>query len=110
MPAQPGFTVPPEMLADEKEHRRQIARSLATAISGKLNATGSVTLAPSAVTTTLTDARIGVTSFIDFSPTTANANTAKSGLYVSARGKGVATLTHASNAAVDQTFSYLVIG
>ena len=43
-------------------------------------------------------------------PTTANANTAKANLYVSARADGSATLTHASSSNADQTFGYIVIG
>ena len=43
-------------------------------------------------------------------PTTANGNSAKANLYVSARGDGTATLTHSSDSATDQTFGYIVIG
>ena len=77
---------------------------------GKLNVTGTITLTAGATSTTLTDSRIGSTSYIDFMPTTANAATAKANLYVSARTKGAATLTHALSANTDQTFVYVVIG
>lgn len=79
-------------------------------LTGKLNCTTTVTLAAGATTTTLTDARIGPASFIDFMPTTAHAATAKGGLYVSARGEGSATLTHANTADVDKTFGVIIIG
>jgi hypothetical protein len=110
MPNKPGIPVPPLDMADEKAHRRQIAAGVANALGGKLNATASVTLTASATATTLTDARIGPTTHLAFSPLTASAATAAAGLYVSAQRKGVATLTHASNAAADQTFRVLMIG
>ena len=43
-------------------------------------------------------------------PTTANANSTKSSLYVSARADKTATLTHASSGNTDQTFGYVVVG
>lgn len=76
----------------------------------KRNVGRTVTLNVSATTTTLQDERIGPNSFIWFMPTTANASTALAGVYVSARQKGRATITHASSANSDQTFTYVVIG
>jgi hypothetical protein len=78
--------------------------------AGKLNCVTDVTLTASATTTTLTDARIGPNSFIGFMPRTATAATALAGLYVSARTKGSATLTHANTADTDKTFTLCVIG
>lgn len=89
---------------------RQLREIVAGAMQGKTNNTGTVTLTASSTTTTLTDPRIGAESVILFMPTTANAAGALAGLYVSARGTGTATLTHASTVAVDKTFSYAVIG
>jgi hypothetical protein len=110
MPVQGGIPVPPQDMAHEKEHRRQLARGVANALNGKTNNTGSVTLTASATSTTLTDPRIGAASIILFMPTTSTAATAAAALYVSARTRGSATLTHASNAAVNQTFGFVVIG
>jgi hypothetical protein len=45
-----------------------------------------------------------------FMPTTAHAAAALSGLYVSARAVGSATLTHASTADVDKAFGTIIIG
>lgn len=89
---------------------QSIYRVVLNLTNGKMNATGSVTLTASVATTTLTDARIGGSSVILFSPTTANAAGALGGLYVSAKAKGSATLTHASTATTDRTFDYVVIG
>lgn len=89
----------------------QLAQVLQNAMRGKLNAVKtSVTLTANQATTTLTDARIGPESVIDFMPTTANAAVAKGTLHVSARGDGTATLTHANNAQVDRTFDISIIG
>jgi hypothetical protein len=107
---QKGYQAVPLMLPNEKEHRRQIAQSLNQQLTGKLNAVLQVTLTPSSTTTTVTDARIGANTFIGFSPLTANAAAAISGLYVSAQVNGSATLTHANNAQSDRTFNALLIG
>ncbi len=108
---QRGYQAVPLMLPNEKEHRRQIAQAVNNQLGGKLNATASVTLTPSATSTTLTDSRIGANTFIGFTPRTLNASTAWiSGLYVSAKKNGQATITHASSPNTDQTFDVLLIG
>lgn len=93
---------------DEKEHRRFLAEEIQNILDGKINATGSVTLTASVATTTLSDRRIGPSSAILFSPTTANA--AAEALYVTAQGDGTATLNHANNAQTDRTYNYAVLG
>lgn len=111
MPQSPDIPLAPEQMADDVQHRRLIARAANGALSGKLNATGTVTLTASTTTTTLTSNRIGPSSAILLVPTTANASVAeKAGIWISARGKGTATLTHASAVAVDQTFTFVIIG
>lgn len=107
-----GFPGVAKLLPDEKEHRRQIAQMLNDQVNrGKFNCTVSVTLAVSpATTTTLTDERIGYGSYIDFMPTTASAATAKASIYVTNRIKGSLTINHAANAAIDQTFTVVILG
>lgn len=105
-----GYPLAPQTLPDEKEHRRKLAEVANLAMQGKLNAVAQVTLAASATTTTVTDARIGANTYFGFQPLTADAAAALSGLYVSAQQKGQATLTHASTASVDRTFNVLLIG
>lgn len=77
---------------------------------GKANCTGDLTLTPSVGSTVLTDPRIHPTAVISFMPTTANAAIAAPAIWVDNVGKGVATIHHASAAAVDQSFRYAVIG
>lgn len=107
----PGYPIPPLMMENEKEHRRQLAQALGNAMGGKVNAITQVTLTPNSTTTTLIDSRLGANTGIFFSPLTVDAVTAQtSGLRVTAKNKGQATLTHASSASVDQTFDVLLIG
>ncbi|AOI76057.1 hypothetical protein [Burkholderia sp. NRF60-BP8] len=97
-------------MPNEREHRRQIAQLANNLLQGKMNTVIQVTLTPSATTTTVTDKRIGGYTGLFFSPLTANAAAALSGLYVSAQHNGSATLTHASTASVDRTFNVLLVG
>lgn len=80
------------------------------AIGGKLNVLADIVLTPDSTTTTVIDARIGAYSWLGFMPITANAAAALSGLYVSALGKGTATLTHASSGNIDQAFVLAILG
>jgi hypothetical protein len=110
VPIQRGYTTPAPLIPNAKDFARQISAAVTAALSGKLNSVASITLAANATSTTLTDTRIGASTFIGFSPMTANAATAVAGLYVSDQKTGVATLKHASSAHGDQTFSVLMIG
>ena len=90
---------------------REISEVVNNLVEGKSNNTGTITLASaSATTTTLNDERIGYDSIILFMPTTANAASAFGNLYVSARTKGSATLTHSANLLTDKTYGYIVVG
>ena len=108
--AENQFPVVPISIPDHGLHLQLVSNALNNTINGKLNSTGSVTLRASQTTTTLTDERIGGNSVILFMPTTANANSTKSSLYVSARTDKTATLTHASSGNTDQTFGYVIVG
>jgi hypothetical protein len=105
-----GYPLVPEVMPNEKEHRRALARAANGATGGKLNAVTQVTLTASSTTTVVTDARIGANTFIGFSPLTSDAAAALSGLYVSSQKQGQATLTHASTSSTDRTFSVVLIG
>ena len=90
---------------------REISEVVNGIMQGKTNNTGTVTLAvASATTTTINDERIGYDSIITFMPTTANAASAMTNLYVSAKTKGSATLTHSANTSADKTYSYIIVG
>lgn len=103
------FDTPPLEWGNGPEHRRKLAEVLDGVMDGKINATGTVTLTASSTTTTLTDRRIGTGSVILFMPTTQNA-AGEIGMYVSSRGQGTATITHASMSQTDRTFAYALLG
>lgn len=99
-------------LANEKEHRRQLAQLGNNLLQGKMNAVIKVTLAANAASTVVTDSRIGANTGLCFSPLSANAAAALAGLWVdaSAQTNGTATLHHANTATNDRTFNVLLIG
>jgi hypothetical protein len=101
---------PPDYTANVPEWCRKIARSVIGLMDGKHNATGTVTLTASATSTTLTDRRLTASSVIAFMPRSNNAATAMTGLYVSARTNGSATLSHASSNTTDMIFDYAISG
>lgn len=111
-----GYSPVPEILPDEKEHRRKLAAVVNSMRNGKLNAVTNVTLTPGGTTTTFTDQRITPQSVILLMPQTANAAAAVASLagpiYVSSTTQvnGSAVITHASNAQTDRTFAVLIIG
>ena len=80
---------------------------------GCVNSIGTVTLAVSATTTTLMDNNISPGSIIHLEPQTANASTARAGLWqdpssIPVPNGGSITLHHASSANTDQTFGYRI--
>jgi hypothetical protein len=83
----------------------QAIRELA---AGASNSVSQVTLRPSLTTTVVSDPLATVESHIDLCPLTANAAAAQATTYVSSRGRGTFTLTHASAASTDRTFSYRI--
>lgn len=85
-------------------------RAIKNILDGKLNSWGEITLTANSATSTLTDPRIGINSVILFQPTTSNAAAALANLYVGNPGSGTVTLNHTSNAQVDRTFRYAIIG
>jgi len=88
---------------------REISERVNALIRGKFNSHGSVTLALSVATTTLTDPNIGLDSTILLSFETANAQT--EGLpWYSITAAGSATLNHQNNATAGRTFGYVIVG
>lgn len=110
MTVQKGYSGVPEVMANEVEHRRQIARLANNLLQGKQNNVITVTLAANVTTTTVIDKRIGANTGLFFSPLTADAAGALSGLYISAQQNGQATLTHANTATIDRIFNVLLVG
>ncbi|HEX2581233.1 MAG TPA: hypothetical protein VHL08_04585 [Dongiaceae bacterium] len=89
---------------------RDVARAVNAALNGKINAVQSLTLAANAGTTVLIDQRIAASSYLAFTPRTANAAAALATTYVAAQGKGQATIAHLNLAQTDRAFSVLIIG
>ena len=102
-----GFRTLPVNGSDDP---REVARVIRNLVDGKVNSTGTVTLTASTTTTTVSDQRAGGDSVILLMPRTANAATAASTTYVSARAKQSFTLTHANNAQTDRTCGYAILG
>lgn len=104
-------TTPPQLRDDNPERlMRNLAEAVRQILDGKMNLVKTVTLRASQTTTTVTDTRIGPTSYIGFMPTTTNAAGALATTYISARGDGSATIAHASTADSDKTFVLLIVG
>lgn len=91
-------------------HRHELVRYLEQVNLGKINCAGEFTLTANVNTTTVNDTRAGASSFIVWSPLTANAAGEMLTMFVSARNKQSFVLTHANNANTDRTFSYVIIG
>ena len=90
---------------------RAISEVVNNLVEGKSNNTGIITLAASSATTTIIyDERIGYNSIILLMPTTANAASSLTNVYVSAKTNGNATLTHSANTNTDKTYGYIIVG
>lgn len=108
------FQPVPVSMADEKEHRRQMAVKINSVNQGHFNCTNELTLTASAASTTLIDARISPFSFIGLMPVTAHAAQEISGgtLYIpeSTMLNGSAVIQHANNSQTDRNFRVGIFG
>ena len=95
---------------DTARQLRRVAESINGLIDGKLDVTGTITLATSAGSTVTSDNKFESQMVPLLIPTTANAAAALASTYVSARSKGSFTLTHANNVQADRTFLYVRLG
>ena len=96
------------------EHRRLLAEAVMEVMNGKINSTGSFTLTADVTTTTLTDARIGRNTVVQYFPITANAS-AEIGagtIYQThpnaAQEKAV--INHADNSQSDRDYVFVLLG
>jgi len=94
-----------EDLTDERQHRKNLARAVNSALTGKSNNSLQVTLDPSVATTTVVDARISLQTACHLAPATADAaaEVAAGTLYVIPVA-GSAVIHHRSAATVDRVF------
>lgn len=95
---------------DDVQHRIRLSNWAIQAAQGKLNNTGSVTLATVATSTTVVDARAGINSFIGFTPVTSSGAVEVATMYLSTRGDGLFVITHSNSVIADRTFVYCVLG
>jgi hypothetical protein len=113
-----GAQTVPEYLQDADMHRRILARAINSLTRGKMNITLDVILTAGAVSTTISDNRIGYDSaIIPAMPMTASGAAALSaGIYVDGVTAPVGTtlataqIHHANSANTDQTIRFLIIG
>lgn len=94
-----GFPAVPEMLGDEKEHRRQMATMLNRLNQGKANVQLDVPVTPGATTTTITDPRISVFSVLTpaMAFDAAGAADIAAGIYFNTLNNGSAVMHHRNN-------------
>ncbi|HEX5509827.1 MAG TPA: hypothetical protein VFX37_15105 [Pseudolabrys sp.] len=84
-------------------------RAIVGLASGRSNATGTVTLAVSETSTTVTDANCASGSFIGLMPMTANAAGALSGISITT-SNGSFVITHDSSTEDDRQYTYAIQG
>ena len=91
---------------------RRIVESIRALYQGRSDAVGSVTLTPSASTTTVTTVSCGLGSRVHLTPTTANAaaEIGNGTMYVSAVNQGNFVITHANSATAGRTFNWSIHG
>ncbi len=102
----------PPFIPDEVQHRRAIAAWMRQANAGHLECTGTFTLTANQASTSVVDARAGGSSFIGWTPTTANASAeiGNGTISIKRRDKQVFTVKHANNAQADRTFLFTILG
>jgi hypothetical protein len=89
---------------------QSVVETVNSLIGGKLDVTGSVTLAAGAASTVVEDNQFESGMVPLLIPVTANAAAALGTTYVSVRAKGGFTLAHANNAQTDRSFLYARFG
>jgi len=94
---------------------RETALAVNLALQGKVTSFGTVTLATSATSTTVTNQLVGDNSVILLFPQTANAaaEIGNGTIYAKPADYAVGAsfkLTHANNSQADRTFGYVILG
>lgn len=90
---------------------REVLTALRELTEGRNNATGTVTLTPSATSTTVSKTTINANGAVFLFPTTAHAAAEVATTYaVITAGGGSFVVTHANNGLADRTFYYVALG
>lgn len=105
-----SFDAVPESMTDAVIHRRILAAAINRQGQGKLNVTLEVSLNAAASTTTITDARIGMSSALLIAPKTANAAQRLTQIWVSSTQSGQATLSHPNNLGAGCVVKLVILG
>lgn len=100
----------PHFQPGEKAHRLAISNWSIQVQQGKIPVVANVTLAANTVNTVVSDARVGLNSYVGLSPTTAKGASAQATCWISAFGKQTFTITHSSTGATTKSFRYCVLG
>lgn len=105
-----GYPAISEMLGDEKEHRREMARKINTMNGGKVNCTLDVVVTAGATSTTITDPRISYFSFLGTMAFDANGKADEvAGIYFDTFNSGSVVMHHRSDASV-RSLRVLILG
>jgi hypothetical protein len=108
-PGYPGVSL---WTHDEKQHRRDMARTINNMLIGKMNVTLDVTLNKSATSTTIIDARIGINTAVipAVALTSDAAQVIDKGVWVDTILSGSAVVHHSSAPQNDLTIRFVFIG
>ena len=105
-----GYPAISEMLGDEREHRRQMARKINTINGGKVNCTLDVVVTANATTTTITDPRISYFSFLSTMAFDANGKADEvAGIFFDQFNTGSVRMNHRNNAST-RSLRILILG
>lgn len=105
-----GYPAVSEMLGDEREHRREMARKINVMNTGKVNCTLDVVVTAGATSTTISDPRISVFSFLSTMAMDANgAADEVAGIYFAALNSGSAVMHHRNNGST-RSLRILILG
>lgn len=105
-----GFDAISEMLGNEQEHRRQMARKINTINMGKFNCILDVVVTAGATSTTITDVRISPFSFLSTMAFDANgAADEAAGIYFGTFNNGSVVMHHRNNGST-RSLRLLILG
>ncbi|MGJ5074573.1 hypothetical protein [Bradyrhizobium oligotrophicum] len=97
-------------VSTQEKDPSKFALAIQSLYNGRSNATGTVTLAAGATTTTVNPPNCAAQSAVFLFPRTANAAAALASTFISAVGKQSFTIAHANNSQTDRTFFYVCLG
>ena len=113
MPPFPAIIPPasaPMSISTFETDPTKINRAIQQLEQGRLNVTGTCTLAAGATTTTVKALNCGAASQVLLTAKTADAAAALATTYISAVANGSFTITHANTAQTDRTFGFACLG